>query len=263
MTIQSVQRVSDILSLFSIENPRWRITEIANTLNLPITTVSGLVRTMTITGLLEQERHSRQYGLGSKLFTLGIVANDTLEINQIAGVPVQQMADNIGLICRVSIWDHDAALVTIDASPRDADFLSRRIGPRVVAYCSSSGRVLLANLDKIEIERYLKEVKLTRLTPFTITRKDQLRRELKKIKMQGYAVNNQELRVGFASIAVPVFSNSDQVEASISVVGTPDYLIDSEFDNLLYILRSTADEISWKLGYHPEAARSPLDPNKR
>ena len=254
MAIQSVQRVGDILSLFSIENPRWGITEVANALNLAKTTVSGLIRTMTEIGLLEQDRQSRRYGLGPKLFALGIVANDTLEINQMTERPVQQMADRTGLICRVAIWDRDAALVTHNAAPREADFLARRIGPRVVAYCSSLGRVLLANLVQEEIERYLKEVKLTRITPNTITRKDLLKKELRKTKLRGYGVNNQELHVGRASIAVPVFRGGNHISAAISVVGSPERVLDSDFDNLISDLRSTAEEISWQMGYRPEAA---------
>ena len=256
MNIQSVERVSDILSLFSFENPRWGVTEIANALNLPITTVSGLVRTMNKTGLLAQEISTKKYGLGSKLFALGIVANDTLEINQMAEVPIQNMSDKTGLTCRVAIWDYDAALNTMDAKPRHADFLSRRVGPRVVAYCSSLGRTLLANLGQNEIESYLKEIKLKRFTPHTISRKDHLKRELNNIKLQGYAVNNQELHLGRASIAVPVFRSDGNVEAAISVVGEPKQIIESNFDELLSILRSTSDEVSWKMGYRVGVAEN-------
>ncbi len=247
--IQSVQRVSDILSLFSMENPRWGITEIANALELPVTTASGLVRSMIQTGLLTQERSTKKYGLGPKIFALGIVVNDTLEINQIAGAPVQKMSDETGLICRVAIWDGDAALNTMDAKPRHADFLARRAGPRLLAYCSSLGRVLLANLTREEINEYVNGIELKGFTPNTITQRDLLIEELEKIRLQGYAVNNQELHLERASIAVPVFNSSGQVEAAISVVGNHKQVLKSDFDDLLSILRNTAEEISWRLGY--------------
>lgn len=256
MIIQSVQRVTDILSLYSLEKPVWGITEIAKILNLPVTTVSGLVRSMNQAGLLEQDKSTKKYGLGSKLFALGIVAHDTLKINRITEVPIQQMADKTGLICRVAIWDYDAALTTMDAKPRHADFLSRRVGPRVLAYCSSLGRVLLANLDEKDIERYFKGIKLKGFTPHTIIKKELLRQELKKIKQQGYAVNNQELHLGRASIAVPVFKNEDEVEAAISVVGDCEHVLESEFNNLLSILRSTSEEISWNMGYRVGTAEA-------
>ena len=260
MNIQSVERVSDILSLFSLGNPRWSVTEIANTLNLPVTTVSGLVRTMNKTGLLAQEMATKKYGLGSKLFTLGIVANDTLEINQMAEMPVQQMSNKTGLTCRVAIWDYDAILNTMDVKPRHVESLSRRVGPRVTAYCSSLGRVLLANLGQDEIESYLKEIKLKRFTPHTITHKNKLRQMLKKIKLQGYAINNQELHLGRASIAVPVFRSDVNVEAAISLVGDPEKILKTDFNELLSILRGTAEEISWRMGYRVGVAENRTAP---
>ncbi|MBW1774052.1 MAG: IclR family transcriptional regulator [Deltaproteobacteria bacterium] len=253
MAIQSIQKAIDILSLFSIEKPRRGITEIAKSLNLPITTVSSLVQTLKDVGLLEQDPETRKYGLGSKLFTLGMIVNETLEVNQRAAGPAHRLAEMSGLICRVAIWDYDAALVTLNATPRDAQFLAPRIGPRVAAYCSSIGRTLLAHLDPKELNGYLKKTKLTPLTPHTVTRRDLLRKELKQIREQGHAVNNQELSIGRASVAVPIFRSGGNIAASISLTGSPEKVLESDFENLLSILTVTAQEISREMGYRPES----------
>lgn len=253
MAIQSLQRACRILLLFTLEKPRWGVSEIAKALNLPITTASSLIRTLKAEGFLEQDPETRRYSLGSNLFTLGMIVSETLEINQKAQGEAYQLAERTGLLCRVAIWDHDAALVTLDIAPWDAKLLARRLGPRVMAYCSSIGRVLLAYLEPGEIEEYLKKTKLTPLTPHTVTRKDHLRKELKKIRSLGYAVNNQELAIGRASISVPIFRGGGYVTASISVVGSPERVLESEFENLLACVKSTAEGISWQMGYRPES----------
>ncbi|MFC1579653.1 IclR family transcriptional regulator [Thermodesulfobacteriota bacterium] len=253
MAIQSIQKAIDILSLFSIEKPRRGITEIATSLDLPVTTVSSLMLTMKDVGLLEQDPETRKYGLGSKLFTLGMIVNETLEINQKAAGPAHRLAEKSGLVCRVAIWDFDAALVTLNATPRDAQFLAPRLGPRVAAYCSSIGRILLAHLDPKELNGYVKRTKLISLTPHTVTRRDLLRKELKLVHEQGHAVNNQELSTGRASVAVPIFRSGGKIAASISLTGSPEEVLKSHFENLLSILGVTAQEISREMGYRPES----------
>jgi IclR family KDG regulon transcriptional repressor len=253
MAIQSLKRACKILSLFSLEKPRWGVSEIAKAIDLPITTASSLIRTLKGEGFLDQDPETRRYSLGSNIFTLGIIVSETLEINQKAQEQAHQLAEKTGLICRVAIWDHDAALVTLDITPRDAEFLARRLGPRVVAYCSSIGRALLAYLEPRETEGYLKKTKLTPFTPHTITRRDHLRKELKKIRSFGYAVNNQELSIGRASLAVPIFRRGGSVTASISVVGSPERVLESDFENLVASIKNTAEGISWQMGYRPES----------
>jgi len=251
MSIQSIEKTFRILSLFSVQKPRWGITEIAKTLEYPVTTVSSIVRTLSNIGVLEQNTESRRYGLGMKLFNFGVIVGETLEINQMAEDPAHQLADSTGLICRVALWDYDAALVTLDITPREAEFLSRRIGPRLVAYCSSVGRVLLSHLDPPSREDYMGKTRFTAFTPYTITDRAGLERELKLTKERGYAINNQELSLDRASIAVPIFKSGGAVAAAISIVGSPQRLLESEHGRLLGLLKRSADHISWRMGHRP------------
>ena len=73
MTIQSVNRAIDILSLFTVMQPRLGITDISKHLNLSKTTVHGLIRTLTRRGFLQQDPETRKYSLGrftNRLVTL-------------------------------------------------------------------------------------------------------------------------------------------------------------------------------------------------
>ena len=133
MPIQSIERVNRILSLFSLERPRWGITEIAYALDLPKTTISSLVRTLARIRFLDQDPETRRYTLGPKIFALGVLAGDTYPLNQKAEKPARDLAEKTGLICRVAVWDEDATLQTLDIVPKDVDFLARRVGPKVAA----------------------------------------------------------------------------------------------------------------------------------
>lgn len=249
MPIQSIERVNRILSLFSLERPRWGITEMAVSLDLPKTTVSSLVRTLAMIGFLDQDPETRRYTLGPKLFALGVIAGDTYELNQKAERPARDVAEKTGLICRVAVWDHDATLQTLDIIPKDVDFLARRVGPRVAAYGSSLGRAILAYLDPEELKAYLDKTNLIPFTKYTITRRDQLAKELNETKKRGYAINNQGVILGRASIASPIFGRNGKVIASISLVGSPQKVLGADLDHFARQLQNTAMDISRLMGF--------------
>jgi IclR family pca regulon transcriptional regulator len=68
------------------------------------------------------------------------------------------------------------------------------------------GRVLLAHLPADALEQYLKAAELQRFTEKTIYDPEALRKELKNVSKQGYALVDQELEIGLRSVAVPVFA---------------------------------------------------------
>jgi len=251
MSIQSIDRVNQILSLFSLERPRWGITEMAGSLGLAKTTVSSLVRTLAEIGFLDQDPETRRYTLGPKLFALGVIAGDTYELNQKAERPARDLAEKTGLICRVAVWDQDATLQTLDIIPRDVDFLARRVGPRVAAYGSSLGRAILAYLDPEELKAYLDKTDMIPFTRYTITRRDQLVKELNETRKRGYAINDQGVILGRASIAAPIFGRNRKVIASISLVGSPQKVLGADLDHFARQLQNTAMDISRLMGFIP------------
>jgi IclR family KDG regulon transcriptional repressor len=228
-------------------------------MGLPKGTVQGIVRTLVEGEFLQQDRETRKYRLGYKLYELGTVLSETLEINQKAAGPVHRLAERTDLICRVAIWDRNAALITLDATPKYADSLAQQIGPRVVAYCSAIGRALLAYLEPTDLESYLDHTELVPFTAQTITQRDQLVRELDETRVRGYAVNNQEMAPGRVSIAAPVFQSGGRLAASISLTGSPDRVLGPDFEALLNDLRTTAAEVSRYMGYNhgaPQGSRT-------
>ena len=216
MIIQSIQRALNILTLFSPSRPRWGITEIASAMGLAKGTVHNIVHTLVQGGFLKQDPETRRYTLGYRIFTLGAIMAGTLEINQKAAGLVHQLARRTDLISRIAIWDHDAALVTLNAAPHYADSLSQQIGPRVVAYCSAIGRALLAYLEVDKLTAYLDHVEMVPFTPQTVTDKQSLMEILDQTRSRGYAVNYQELAQGRSSIAATIFQSGGVLAASIS-----------------------------------------------
>lgn len=249
--IQSVSRALSILSLYSYARPSLSIAEMTRALGLPKGTVYNLARTLEHEGFLRQDMPSRRYLLGPRVLALGAIMAGTLEINQMAANQIRRLADKLEMICRLAIWDNDAALVTLNAAPSYPEGSAGRIGPRVEAYCSSIGRLLLAYMEAEEVTRYLDRVKLVPINANTIVEPDRLLEELALIKKQGYALSYQEMAIGRASLAVPVRDSSGLVIAAMSVTGGPDRVDRDKVEPLLMELLPAADEVSRRMGHMP------------
>lgn len=263
MIIQSVDRALDILSLFSYAKPRWGITDIATAMALPKGTIHNIVSTLDAAGFLRKDEETRKYCLGPRLFSLGTIMGGTLEINQKASGPAHSLAERTGLMCRVAIWDRDAALLTMEVAPHNYTALAQRIGPRVAAYCSALGKSLLAYLKSSEIRAYLDRTELVPFTPKTISKREILLEELEQIRTRGYATNNEEIALGRASLAAPVFGSDHHLVGTISQAGNVDQILGSEMDSLISCLKATAGEISMAMGYYPATSHQVKDSLKR
>jgi IclR family pca regulon transcriptional regulator len=91
------------------------------------------------------------------------------------------------------------------------------VGTRFPAYATSMGRVLLAGLDDATFDAYLARAELRPLTGSTIADPEALRREVRRVGEQGWAMVDQELEAGLRSIAAPVHNRSGAVAAAVNV----------------------------------------------
>ena len=201
-------------------------------------------------GFLQQNQETQKYGVGSKLFELGMVYAGNLEINAKASRQVHALANRTGLNARIGIWDHGSVLITLLALPKAEDSLSQQIGPRVPAYCSAIGKALLAFLEPDEMELYLRETELVRHTRSTIVTARELLEDLEQTRVRGYSISREEMIPGLVALGAPVFGRSKRVVGAISISDPPGILTDEQLERLGDELLRTAAEISQKMGFY-------------
>jgi IclR family pca regulon transcriptional regulator len=107
-------------------------------------------------------------------------------------------------------------VVRIRSDERIVD-VSRTVGSRIPAYCTSLGRVLLAAEPTSVQEKLLNELPKVALTPLTVTDNQALMEILAEVKLQGWALVEEELEVGLCSLAVPVHDRRGQVVAALNI----------------------------------------------
>jgi DNA-binding IclR family transcriptional regulator len=127
----------------------------------------------------------------------------------------------------------------------------------VPAYCTSMGKLLLANLPAEEQRDLIAQMKLSKRAPNTITNKKVLREELDEINTAGFAVDDQELAEDLYAIAAPVRNEAREVVAAVNLAAHSSMIsLEELVDALGPHLVSTADRISARLGYRRDDEQS-------
>ena len=221
---QSIERGLAILSTFKPNRPLLGVSELAREVGLGRSTTHRYVATLSSLGYLEQDPPSRKYRLGPKVIDLGFSAINSMELRSISQPYLQRLSDETGYTANMAILD-DTDIIYIERcrsakkGPSEVE-LDLHIGSRLPAYCTSMGRVLLAFLPLDQLEQYLARVVLTAHTPRTVSSVEKLRLALRNVRRHGYALVDQEYEIGLRSLAVPVYSPTGRVVATLNLSGS-------------------------------------------
>jgi IclR family acetate operon transcriptional repressor len=85
---------------------------------------------------------------------------------------------------------------------------------------------------------------MTRYNANTVSSLDQLLRQLKTVRYRGFALENEETRLGFRSVAAPIFDSHGSVMAALGVVGTIEQISSENLPQLVEAVMSTAAAIT-------------------
>lgn len=253
---QSLERGLLILSAFSESRPVIGIADLAREVGLNKSTTYRYVATLAKLDYLQQDQDTKKYSLGSRVVDLGFAAINSMEITRVAARHLQGLSDETGYTVSMAVLDGpDIVYVDRRRSGRGTGFgmdLNLHIGSRLPAYCTSMGKVMLADLDSAALRMLLDRTDLARRGPKTITAREQLLTALARVRRVGVAVNDEELAPGLRSVAAPIRDRSGAVVAAVNTavhLSTWNASIEAVVARLETPLRRTSAEISRRLGF--------------
>jgi IclR family pca regulon transcriptional regulator len=250
---QSLERGLAILGCFTPKRPVLGIADIADELGMSRSTTHRYAITLLALGYLEQGA-SRKYHLGLRVTDLGMSALNSTGLREHAHPYLEELRQRTSYSASLGVLDApDVLFVDRVRSFRRGHGkidLDLHAGSRVPPYCTSIGKLLLANLPEPEQRDFIAQMKLAKHGPNTITSKRALRDELEEIYDAGFAVDNQELATGIYAIAAPVRDESRETVAAVGLAADSTAIsLEELIDALGPHLISTADRISARLGY--------------
>ena len=130
---------------------------------------------------------------------------------------MDRVKDATGESCSLAVLDENEVVYVARSAAKKVIDLTLGIGSRLPAYCSSLGRVLLADYDDEDILSRLKAMDRVKRTEYTKTEINDLLEVIRESRYSGYSLVNQELEIGLRSVSVPVRNQNQRVIAAITV----------------------------------------------
>jgi DNA-binding IclR family transcriptional regulator len=256
-TIQSVSHALDILESFTRADDELGVTDLSRQLGLHKNNVFRLLATLEHRGYIEQNLETESYRLGPKTLQLGSIFLEQRECRRQARPVLENLMAATGETAVVAVLRTNT-VIYMDSV--ETDRLVRavsRVGAMLPAHCTAAGKVLLAHLTSVDVERLYPERELTVAGPSTLRDRDALMSELKRVRERGYAVENEACDLEITGIAAPVRDFSKGVVATLGIIAPANRLTGEriEREGITAKVLDAASVLSEKLGYVPETAK--------
>ena len=215
--MSSLARGLAVIRAFSQQRRELTIAQLSHRTDIPRAAVRRCLYTLAKLGYVATE-DGRTYALRPRILALGHAYLSSTPLATAVQPLLDQISDELHESSSMAVLEGDEILYIARSSTTTRLMsIDLGLGSRLPAYCTSMGRVLLADLPPVELDRYLSRVKLTRLTNRTVSTTAELKRVLAEVRRDGYAIVDQELEIGLRSIAVPVKDAAARCVAAINV----------------------------------------------
>jgi IclR family pca regulon transcriptional regulator len=212
--VLSLARGLKVIEAFQGQINGLSAAEIAGETGFSRAAVRRLLMTLELLGYAE--RTGRVYRLGTRTLTLGFAALSSNPLSVHAQPILESVTSVLHESCSLAVLEGDEMVYIARAFARRVLSMSLSVGSRLPAYCTSVGRVLIAALPDDELRAYLRRVELKALTPKTVMGRAALGRLIERVRVDGFAIMDEELEFGHRSIAVPVKTRHNRTVAALN-----------------------------------------------
>ncbi len=257
--VSSLHRGLQVLRAFTPAQRKLRLLDITNITGFPKTTVIRLVKTLSSLNYILFDPDDRKYYLGPEVLSLGFTALSSMDIREIAGPYLKQLAKESDQTVNLGILDGTDIVYIERLEKRQIIQIDLHVGSRLSSYRSSVGLAILAFLGKEALKKVLTEILLMKDARKTVGPEGEVLMErLKEVRKKGYALNDEEFFPGLTAIGAPVFDAKGRVEGAINIPVLSQMVSSEELmEKYAPLLLGTAQKISEARGYLGHPFRNP------
>jgi IclR family transcriptional regulator, pca regulon regulatory protein len=215
--VEALAKGLRILSLFDEKRPCWRVSDLASAAGLPMPTVYRAVMTLAAEGYLDQLPDGG-YRPGVRTLTLGTAALRSLDLVEIATPKLQQLAGRSGETVNLAVLSGDRVLYLVRLRNSDLVTANIQVGSTLPAVHTSIGKLLLSYLDEADLAARITDASFSATSgPNAKLSLAELRGELRTVRDQGWAMQDEELAYGLRSVAAPIVGPDGRVLAGVNL----------------------------------------------
>lgn len=248
--MKSAQRVAEILKLVGSGSAGLTLADVARALGLPRSSAHALLVDMSRSGLLEVRPGSEppRYEVGLLVFEVGSAFLRQRNLADEAQLVVDRLAETCDENAHLAVLDGRDVIYLAKAESTNAIRVASYVGRRLPANATALGKVLLAHLDTEDVIALYRSRPPEALTDRTISKLDELLVELRRVRADGFAFDDEECEPKIQCLAVPVFDSRGMCVAALSISIPMIRMTQLDRTVLYETVQEHADALSLRLG---------------
>jgi len=242
-SIRAVERALDVLMCFTSQTPELSMTQISEMVGINKSTVHRLLATLEGKRFVERDAVTGVYRPGIRLLQMAFLTLEHNDLRRLASPFLHKLCDQFRENVNLSVLDGtDVVYLEIIESPQRVK-LAAEPGQRLPAFCTASGKAILAFLPEERIRAILAHG-TPKYTRNTLSSEEAIWEDMRQTREQGYAISEQEFEDGINAIAAPI---CNRPIGSVSIAG-PAYRLTRERmieigPHLLAVVKKIAQEV--------------------
>jgi DNA-binding IclR family transcriptional regulator len=215
--VKSADRVLDVIELLARWGREMSHTEIAETLEIPKSSLTKLLKNLTARDFVEFVPTSKGYRLGEALIRLSQQSTQIRSLVACAQPVLADITQQTLESCALNQIKGDQVEVVATMTSPQRLVSHLRLGDLAPLYAVSGGKAILAFLPDLMRSEYIKTVKMRAITANTLTTKKALLAQVETVRQSGIAYSMEEYTPGIVGVGVPVLSSSGFPLGSLNV----------------------------------------------
>lgn len=237
-----------ILGLFDLDHPVWTLKELRERAGLPKATTRRLVKTLELSSWVAHDPVSGKYHLGPSALRAYYLATSDSELVRVAHPYLVGLEEETTETAILSVWSSEGPII-VDSVPTSRMFKPyTAVGMLLPGVSSADAQVLIAFAPEETWDALLATPVQPR-TKNTLTDPGKLRARWRTTRREGIAYDWGEWNAEAPAVGAPVFDQSSQVRAAITVVPAVERCSQEQMQGYAAAVRKTASELSTALGY--------------
>lgn len=247
--VQSFARGLEVIRSFNAQAPQQTLSQVAERSGLTRAGARRILLTLQTLGYVSTD--GKLYALTPRILDLGFAYLSSMPMWDLAEPTMESLVAQVKESCSSAVLDATDIVYVMRVPTHKIMRLTLGVGSRLPAFCTSMGRVLLADLAEDEVLARLHASDRTVRTKHTVTEIDALMAKVAQVRRQGWCIVNQELEEGLISLAAPITNRAGRTVAALNLSGQANRTnVKTAQEQLLPALRASAETISRLIAQH-------------
>ena len=227
------------------------IKEISEKFDIPVVSTSRLIKTLVNRGYVKEKKgYSSTFSLGMKLLNFSQIVYEQIDLRRVAEKHMRTLSDATNQTSQLAILQQSSVMYINQILPRSPVSIIAPLHVSLPVNVSACGKVLCAWLYEDDQKICLETADLVNATNKSITTKEEFITELQRVKLKGYALDDEEFAKGIGCIAAPILDHSGKIIAAVGITGHIEpYKNEETFSRIQTLVQDAAMHISEDIGY--------------